>query len=944
MAEGVLIEELFKMEKELLFKIIEELGCEITPEEEAKLREPMAENLEVLFNIFKAVDLSDQGDYEGAEELFVKILKEDPTQDIAREFLNEIYIVTGGQTGESGRRAEGYSEEPGSGNDYGDPSVTSDVDPFEDPTDRTGQADVDGDGISDDEGDNCPYVSNPGQEDSDGDGIGDACDPCTDIDRDGACDGFDNCPNDPNPAQADTDGDGIGDACDPCTDRDGDGVCDPSDNCPADPNPAQADTDGDGIGDACDPCTDRDGDGVCDPSDNCPDDPNPGQEDSDNDGIGNACDSCNDRDGDGICDPSDNCPDDPNPGQEDIDNDGIGDACDPCTDRDGDGVCDPSDNCPDDPNPGQEDIDNDGIGDACDMCIDQDGDGVCDDSDNCPYKPNPGQEDSDGDGIGDACDPCTDRDRDGVCDNFDNCPNDPNPGQVDSDGDGLGDACDACTDSDRDGVCNEFDNCPGVSNPDQADTDNDGIGDACDPFTDRDGDGVIDQEDNCPDTPNPQQADSDEDGIGDACDVPSPPQNVVLVNEIQELIDEPSDDYGSGEFMPNDPENYDKEKFPSIGDWPIEWGGAYKNGLQTVGRNVDYATGEGKDVQFFSPEALDMINGDPLLAYRVQREEDQVNREILEMYQQDKIESDLWGDINSQLETGDILSRDNWLLEKADAQSGRVLKDHNGQWVRVQQYILRPDAQTVRVLNVCLRNGDDLTSLDFKTVFRGDGYPLGSDLRQLDWAGMTDVQFYYKPGELNPYYAIGDLSYPIEMDHMSVKLANGANESLMETRYFGDIIGTNQLLDYESLVVENSDGLTYAPKWNNYTHPDWALDPDMNGNDEPGNWYSYFNDTARSENGYEGYPHDLHHADQRFDLTFYSLSDDGSGEPIPVKINGGIWGALAVNEEGSNNFIGNRNLEIVISNGVLRNGTSSSFLNHDISTIYIPMSRMLWRY
>ena len=84
--------------------------------------------------------------------------------------------------------------------------------------------------------DNCPGVDNPLQTDSDIDDIGDACDPCTDLDGDGAGDpGFsantcalDNCPEVFNSSQSDLDEDGSGDPCDSCTDTDGDGFGNPS--------------------------------------------------------------------------------------------------------------------------------------------------------------------------------------------------------------------------------------------------------------------------------------------------------------------------------------------------------------------------------------------------------------------------------------------------------------------------------------------------------------------------------------------------------------------------------------------------------------------------------------------------------------------------------------------------------------------------------------------
>ncbi len=109
------------------------------------------------------------------------------------------------------------------------------------------------------------------QEDTDSDYSGDACDDCTDTDKDGygnpefiinTCPD-DNCPNAANPGQEDEDSDGVGTVCDNCpyisnlgqNDVDHDCVGDVCDNCFSISNPLQDDTyppGGNGIGDACD--------------------------------------------------------------------------------------------------------------------------------------------------------------------------------------------------------------------------------------------------------------------------------------------------------------------------------------------------------------------------------------------------------------------------------------------------------------------------------------------------------------------------------------------------------------------------------------------------------------------------------------------------------------------------------------------------------------------
>jgi hypothetical protein len=186
--------------------------------------------------------------------------------------------------------------------------------------------------------DNCPSTANASQTNADGDGAGDACDTCTDVDKDGwgrgglgdsGCTGgtADDC--DDNGTNA-TDVDIMFGAPNP------DNVCGTSDNCPTTSNPAQVDLDGDNVGDVCDTCLDLDGDGrgrsgytsSCSVKDvaDCDDVPGNGADfDGDNicslhraqictGGVTSGCD--------------DNCPDLSNPTQADANGNGLGDACD----------------------------------------------------------------------------------------------------------------------------------------------------------------------------------------------------------------------------------------------------------------------------------------------------------------------------------------------------------------------------------------------------------------------------------------------------------------------------------------------------------------------------------------------------------------------------------------------------------------------------------------
>jgi TolB-like protein len=91
-AEGGL-SELFRLEKDLLFKIINVLKIKLTPEQQAALRKPCSTESKALLSFFQGINASDQGDYEGAAELYEKALKNDPGICEAGPALKELQVL-----------------------------------------------------------------------------------------------------------------------------------------------------------------------------------------------------------------------------------------------------------------------------------------------------------------------------------------------------------------------------------------------------------------------------------------------------------------------------------------------------------------------------------------------------------------------------------------------------------------------------------------------------------------------------------------------------------------------------------------------------------------------------------------------------------------------------------------------------------------------------------
>lgn len=87
------LSDLFRMEKDLLFEIINVLKIKLTPEQQASLKKPCSTNSKALMSFFKGISASDQGDYEGAAELYEKALKNDPGICEAGPALKELQVL-----------------------------------------------------------------------------------------------------------------------------------------------------------------------------------------------------------------------------------------------------------------------------------------------------------------------------------------------------------------------------------------------------------------------------------------------------------------------------------------------------------------------------------------------------------------------------------------------------------------------------------------------------------------------------------------------------------------------------------------------------------------------------------------------------------------------------------------------------------------------------------
>ena len=345
-------------------------------------------------------------------------------------------------------------------------------------------------------------------------------------------------------------------------------------------------------------------------------------------------------------------------------------------------------------------------------------------------------------------------------------------------------------------------------------------------------------------------------------------------------------------------------------------------GLQTLGQD-GYA---GTPQLLLDSTTLERINSNGLLAYAVQREEDRLNRKIIEMHDNLLVQSALY---TAEKYKG-IRDRDAWLLQKADAQAGRVLRDIDGNWVRVQQYVLRPDAETVQMLNVSLRSGESplsgLSAANWTTTF-SEGYT--GDLRRLPWSSWLNTQETVINGQAVRFVSGTADTKPPLLESMSITFTSPGNESLNNQRTFADtyLAGT---IDYRQQITGESLQIRTASTDSVYQFAAGST---------PGAG-EFIVSTAPST--VSGFSYLLGDSQDLLNVHFYVLGNgdtsDSRGERAGFRDTlafTDIWDALRVNEAGAQD-IGYNSLEIRID-------PQMKVYEKPIDSIYIPLSGMVWK-
>ena len=334
---------------------------------------------------------------------------------------------------------------------------------------------------------------------------------------------------------------------------------------------------------------------------------------------------------------------------------------------------------------------------------------------------------------------------------------------------------------------------------------------------------------------------------------------------------------------------------------------------------------------------LEEINSDSYMAYTVQVEEDRLNIAIRDM--QRNLE-----DIDTTLSDANIRSRDHHFAMLADAQAGRVLQDREGNWVRAQQYMLRPDNQTIQILNVSLRGGGDhkgLTSMNFTTTLNTT-VSNSQDVSNLPWSEWLNTQGPDRPTEANSRFIESSNN---SLESMSIQFTAPSGSYLLESRSFGSANDAGQQTIINEKLDIFADGIeqqyTYTSNWQSAPSNEYWAKINPSANVPHPRSFIYMQGTANTDSSTIG--------TEISTVELFVLGDGHIARNSDLGISGNqgvsehsfsyeefkdIWDVLRANETDAGQ-IGDNNIEIVFNKG----NTDRAI----IDAVFIPMSRMVWQ-
>ena len=457
-------------------------------------------------------------------------------------------------------------------------------------------------------------------------------------------------------------------------------------------------------------------------------------------------------------------------------------------------------------------------------------------------------------------------------------------------------------DTDNDGYLDVNDAFP-LNPAEWLDTDSDGTGDNAD--EDDDGDGRLDVNDAFPLDPN-EWLDTDSDGIGDNADTDDDGDGRLDVNDAfplnpAEWLDTDSDGIGDNADTDDDGDGYldGEDAFPFD---PDEWLDTDSDG---VGDNNDAfpnhaARTETRNSMRDKTLAL-LRSRDPTYADPTYLEEEKVvlRQEI----------DDMLADIEAR-------HIDSVMEQINDAQTGKVLISRTGHRVRVEQYVLRPNNNTVEVMSLTLHTDpslEGLHTLDWKTTFNQplDGL-TGEGLRDLHWDAYLEGSV-AEDGRIGGGPDYGSAQPEYYPTQMTMKMDNPQGDVFHDRRDFGGLYDAGS-----SWKQDISEQIYLDGGWRDFK----VTTNQTSGGGNPKGFIYNPDDMGREWN---------------VRAKFYVIGDGDTGRVKGMQAVrfDTIWDAIAVNMSGHPN-IGENNLEIQLESKFGEGG------NKKIDLIYIPWSRQEW--